>query len=84
MSKETPISNSDLEPHSTSRFDTIIVGAMRAREIARGHRPLIETKSITPTMKALEEIAAGKIDMKEYLSRLQKTKEKNGIHQTRP
>jgi DNA-directed RNA polymerase omega subunit len=80
---ETPISNTDIEKHSNNRFDTVIAGAMRARELRRGHLPLVDTKSVTHVVKALEEIAAGKINIKEYLDKLQKTKEKN-VHQTRP
>lgn len=77
---ETPISNTDIEAHSDNRFNTIIVGAMRARELHRGARPMIQTKAVTHVVRALEEIAAGKINMKEYLSRLEKRKEKNGTH----
>lgn len=69
---ETPISNTELEPHSKSRFDTIIAASYRARELSNGHMPLVNTKSVTNTVKALEEIAAGKINVEEYVAKLRK------------
>jgi DNA-directed RNA polymerase omega subunit len=74
---ETPISNTDIERHSTNRFETVIAGSIRARELHRGHLPLVNTKSVTNVVKALEEIAEGKINIKEYLEKLQKPKDKN-------
>jgi len=74
---ETPISNTDIERHSNNRFETVIAGAIRARELHRGHLPLVNTKSVTNVVKALEEIADGKINIKEYLEKLKKPKDKN-------
>jgi DNA-directed RNA polymerase omega subunit len=69
---ETPISNSDIEPNSTNRFQTVIAGSIRTRELSRGHLPLVNTKSKSNVVKALEEIAAGKVNVGEYLSKLKK------------
>ena len=73
---ETPISNTDLEPQSDSRFNTILAASYRARELSKGHLPLVNTKSVTNTVKALEEIAAGKVNVAEYVAKLQPKKGK--------
>lgn len=41
-----------------SRFNLTLVAAYRARELAQGHEPRLETKN-KPTVTALREIAAG-------------------------
>lgn len=69
---ETPISNADLEPHSSNRFQTVIAASLRTRELSKGHLPLVNTKSKSHTVKALEEIAAGKVNVNEYLTKLRK------------
>jgi DNA-directed RNA polymerase omega subunit len=69
---ETPISNSDLEPQSSNRFQTVIAASLRTRELSKGHLPLVNTKSKSHTVKALEEIAAGKVNVNEYLTKLRK------------
>jgi len=69
---ETPISNSDLEPQSSNRFQTVIAASIRTRELSKGHLPLVNTKSKSHTVKALEEIASGKVNVNEYLAKLRK------------
>jgi len=69
---KTPISNSDLEPQSSNRFQTVIAASLRTRELSKGHLPLVNTKSKSHTVKALEEIAAGKVNVNEYLTKLRK------------
>jgi hypothetical protein len=65
--------NQQVYPQTTSKNN----GAVRARELHRGYLPLVNTKSVTNVVKALEEIAEGKINIKEYLEKLQKPKDKN-------
>jgi DNA-directed RNA polymerase omega subunit len=72
LKNETPISNSDIEPQSSNRFNTVIAASIRTRELSRGHMPLVDTKSKSHTVKALEEIAAGKVNVNEYLAKLKK------------
>jgi hypothetical protein len=69
---ETPVSNSDIEPNSGNRFQTVIAASIRTRELSKGHLPLVNTKSKSHTVKALEEIAAGKVNVNEYLAKLRK------------
>ncbi|HLS17954.1 MAG TPA: DNA-directed RNA polymerase subunit omega [Paenalcaligenes sp.] len=40
-----------------NRFDLTLVAAYRARELAQGHEPRLETKN-KPTVTALREVAA--------------------------
>lgn len=56
-----------------NRYDLILIASMRARELKKGHIPMA-TKKGGITVTALREIEEGKIDGKEYLLRLQKTK----------
>lgn len=69
---ETPVSNSDIEPNSDNRFKTVIAASIRTRELSRGHLPLVNTKSKSNVVKSLEEIAAGKVNVNEYLTKLRK------------
>ncbi len=45
-----------------SKYRLIIIAAKRSKQLARGSPPLLPLKSFKPTYKALEEIAAGKLD----------------------
>lgn len=56
-----------------NRYDLILVASMRARELKKGHIPTATKKGGT-NVTALREIEEGKIDSKEYLSRLRKNK----------
>ena len=46
-----------------SRFDLVLLASDRARRIAFGSTPLVDEESDKPTVIALREIAAGKVDM---------------------
>lgn len=49
-----------------NKFEMILVAAERARELAKGSRPLVKSNN-GAVVTALREIEAGKIDKKEYL-----------------
>lgn len=49
-----------------NKFEMILVAAARARELARGARPLVKSNNGT-VVTALREIEEGKIDKTEYL-----------------
>ena len=49
----------------TNRFDVVIAASIRARELKKGYRPLIETVN-TPVVTAVNEIEQEKIGT-EYL-----------------
>ena len=51
-----------------TRFELVLVAAMRARELRRGHRKLVNTPN-GPIVSALQEIEAGHIG-REYLRRI--------------
>lgn len=51
-----------------SRFDLVLIAAQRARELRRGDKPKLATKS-TPSVAALEEIELGLIG-REYLKKI--------------
>ena len=46
----------------TNRFELVLMATKRARQITRGSTPLVEVENDKPTVIALREIAAGKID----------------------
>ncbi|MGB7541174.1 MAG: DNA-directed RNA polymerase subunit omega [Burkholderiales bacterium] len=52
-----------------NRFQLTLAATYRARQLAQGGTPLIETNRDKPTVIALREIAGGKIGV-EYLSRV--------------
>jgi DNA-directed RNA polymerase subunit omega len=56
-----------------NRYDLVLVASVRARELTRGHMPLVSKKG-GPIVTALREIEEGKIDGKEYLAKLRKRK----------
>ncbi len=45
-----------------NRFELVLLATKRARQITRGATPLVEIENDKPTVIALREIAAGKID----------------------
>ncbi len=45
-----------------NRFELVLLATKRARQITRGSTPLVEVDNDKPTVIALREIAAGKID----------------------
>ena len=45
-----------------NRFELVLVGAKRARQIANGREPLVELENDKPTVVALREISEGLID----------------------
>ena len=62
-----------------NRYDLVLVASIRARELTRGHMPLVSKKG-GPIVTALREIEEGKIDGKEYLAKLKKkSKEYSGM-----
>ncbi|MGK2942704.1 MAG: DNA-directed RNA polymerase subunit omega [Immundisolibacter sp.] len=52
----------DCLPKAESRFDLVLMAARRARQLSLGRTPLVEPENDKPTVIALREIAAGKID----------------------
>ena len=55
-----------------NRFDLVLVASTRARELKRGHLPLIISDN-GPAVTALNEIEQGKIG-REYLKKVQKSR----------
>jgi len=55
-----------------NRYDLVLVASIRARELKRGHQPLVSKKG-SNTITALREIEEGKIS-RNYLLRLKKGK----------
>ncbi len=51
-----------------NRFQLTLVATYRARQLAQGGTPMIETERDKPTVIALRELAQGKIGL-EYLNR---------------
>nr|VFK45420.1 MAG: DNA-directed RNA polymerase subunit omega [Candidatus Kentron sp. TC]VFK47860.1 MAG: DNA-directed RNA polymerase subunit omega [Candidatus Kentron sp. TC]VFK59511.1 MAG: DNA-directed RNA polymerase subunit omega [Candidatus Kentron sp. TC] len=47
---------------TTSRFELVLLASKRARQLSRGAAPLLDEDDDKPTVLALREIAAGKID----------------------
>jgi DNA-directed RNA polymerase subunit omega len=53
-----------------SRFDLVLVAAVRVRELKRGHKPLLNNKTTNGyTITALSEIEAGLVG-REYLKKI--------------
>ena len=44
-----------------NRFQLVLMASRRARQLARGMKPLVEWENDKPTVVALREIAEGKI-----------------------
>jgi DNA-directed RNA polymerase subunit omega len=55
-----------------NRFDLVLIASVRARELKRGHLPLIISDN-KPAVTALNEIEQGKIG-REYLKKVQKSR----------
>jgi DNA-directed RNA polymerase subunit omega len=53
-----------------NRFDLVLIASQRVRELKRGHRSMLTTKS-GPMVTALEEIELGLVG-REYLKRIRK------------
>lgn len=45
-----------------NRFDLVLTATKRARQIAHGAEPMVDEANDKPTVVALREVAAGKID----------------------
>ena len=60
-----PISIDELSHRFGSRFDLVVAAAKRAGQIKDGAPPLVDTTSRNPLTIALEEIAAGKVLLKD-------------------
>jgi len=45
-----------------NRFQLVLIATKRARQIARGSKPLLEEENDKPTVLALREIAEGRVD----------------------
>jgi len=45
-----------------NRFDLVLISAKRARQLEKGGDPMLPWENDKPTVMALREIAAGKID----------------------
>lgn len=52
----------DCLANAESRFDLVLMAARRARQLSLGRAPLVDPENDKPTVIALREIAAGKID----------------------
>ena len=53
-----------------NRYDLVLIASIRARELKRGYKPLIDTDN-KPIVTALNEIEHGKIGI-EYLKKVKK------------
>jgi len=51
----------DCLEHVDNRFELVLLGSRRARQIAQGKDALVEIENDKPTVVALREIAEGKI-----------------------
>ena len=52
----------DCLEQSTNRFELVLLGARRAKQLLKGARPLVDSDN-KETVTALREIAAGKIHL---------------------
>ncbi len=57
----------DCLEHVDNRFNLVLVAAKRARQLSNGKEAMVEWENDKPTVVALREIAAGKIDQREML-----------------
>ena len=53
----------ELLKKSKNRFELVIATSKRARKIAMGREPLVDTLEESPVTIAAEEIAAGKVEI---------------------
>ena len=56
-----------------NRYDLILIGSVRARELKKGHIPLTSKVGSSPVVTALREIEEGKIGL-EYISKVRSSK----------
>lgn len=69
MIKETVLIDTDrCVANIGNRFDMVLIASVRTRELSRGHKPKITTRS-RPVVAALEEIQAGCIG-RDYLKKI--------------
>ena len=69
MNKDTVLVDTDqCVTNIGNRFDMVLVACIRARELKRGHKPKVTTRS-KPVVAALEEIQAGHIG-RDYLKKI--------------
>ena len=54
----------------TSRFDLVLIAAVRSREISRQNKESDKREHVYSIITALEEIQAGKIDARTYLNKV--------------
>ena len=62
--------------HADNRFDLVLLGTKRARQLAGGVEPLLPWQNDKPTVMALREIAAGLLNA-ESIANVEKEKEKD-------
>lgn len=53
----------DCLEHIPNRFELTLAATVRARQIANGSNPMVESDRDKPTVIALREVAAGKIGL---------------------
>jgi DNA-directed RNA polymerase subunit omega len=57
-----PIQNiEDLLAHVDSKYRLVIIAAKRAKQLARGAAPLVDTRSFKPIYMAMDEVTSGKL-----------------------
>ena len=64
------ITTTDCERFVPNRFELVVLGAARARELLRGDEPRVPADGDRPPVIALREIAAQKLDLIELRQRL--------------
>jgi len=64
------ITTTDRERFVPNRFELVVLGAARARELLRGDEPRVPANGDRPPVIALREIAAQKLDLIELRQRL--------------
>ena len=63
----------------SNRFELVLLATKRARQITRGSTPLVEVDNDKPTVIALREMAAGKIDPDALNKAVEETLEEEGL-----
>jgi DNA-directed RNA polymerase subunit omega len=58
-----------------NRFELVLLATKRARQITRGSTPLVEVENDKPTVIALREIAADKVNMNTLTDVVEETPE---------
>lgn len=52
-----------------NRFDLVLIAAARARELARGHKPKVDTKGNKNLVVAIREVELGQVG-RDYLKKI--------------